>query len=239
MLSASLKAPKIPPRAPDQDPQARIRAMVDEHVGFVARILTKGGVPTSDLDDEIQRTFIVVTRRLHDVELGAERSFLFQVAVNLASHARRKLARRREILDDEPPERIEAHATPENLTDRKQMRKLLDEIVDGMDPALRAVFTLHEFEELNLSEISEVLALPRGTVASRLRRARAYIRKHIGAIELASDLGTEGARQIEKPELLRHDYTSLLGCALLKTGTAVPRTRATHRKTLAALGLAR
>lgn len=224
---------------PALNPHARIRALLDEHVGFVARTLTRAGVPSSELDDEIQRTFIVVARRLDDVEDGAERSFLFQVAVNLASHARRKMARRREILDDQPPERIEALATPEHLTDRKQMRQLLDDILEGMDPALRAVFRLHEFEELNLTEISLVLALPRGTVASRLRRARAHIRKHIGAIEVASDLETEGARKIEKPELLRHEYMSPLGHALLHVGASVPKTRMTYRKTLAALGLTR
>jgi RNA polymerase sigma-70 factor (ECF subfamily) len=239
MLSASPKASKIRASAPALDQHARMRAMVDQHEAFVARTLTKAGVPRSDLDDEIQRTFIVVARRMNDVEQGAERSFLFQVAVNLASHARRKLARRREILADRPPERVEALATPEHLTDRKQMRRLLDEILASMDATLRAVFTLHEIDELNLAEIGESLGLPRGTVASRLRRARAHIRQHIGAIELASDLGTEGARQIENPDLLRDESMSALGCALLDSGASVPRTRMTYRKTLAALGLPR
>ena len=77
--------------------------------------------------------------------------FLFQVAVNLASHWRRKLARRREVLDNRTPERVETIATPEHLTGRKQMRELLDDIVGGMDASLRTVFLLHEFEEMNLT----------------------------------------------------------------------------------------
>jgi RNA polymerase sigma-70 factor (ECF subfamily) len=239
MLRAVQKTSTVPALPPRHDPQRRIRAMVDEHVGFVARTLTRAGVPSSELDDEIQRTFIVVSRRLDDVENGAERSFLFQVAVNLASHARRKLARRREILEDQPPERIEALATPEHLTDRKQMRQLLDEILAGMDPALRAVFKLHEFDEMNLTEIGLFLAVPRGTVASRLRRAREHIRKHIGAIELAADLDSEGAHKMDKPELLRREHMSAFGHALLDSGAVVPKTRMTVRKTLAALGLAR
>jgi hypothetical protein len=40
--------------------QARIRWMVDEYLEFVARTLRKGGVPTADLDDEIQRGCIVL-----------------------------------------------------------------------------------------------------------------------------------------------------------------------------------
>ena len=37
-----------------------------------------------------------------------------------------------------------------------------------MDESLRVVFVLYEFEEMNMSEIADVLEIPRGTVASRL-----------------------------------------------------------------------
>jgi len=42
----------------------------------------------------------------------------------------------------------------------------------SMPDILREVITLYEIEELNLSEIADSLAIPEGTVASRLRRAR-------------------------------------------------------------------
>ena len=74
------------------DKQARIRWMVDEYLEFVARTLRKGGVPTSDLDDEIQRTFITVARRIDDVDMGAERQLPVsgggQSGVALAAQAR-------------------------------------------------------------------------------------------------------------------------------------------------------
>jgi RNA polymerase sigma-70 factor (ECF subfamily) len=211
--------------------------MVDEYVDFVARTLLKGGVPQAELDDEIQRTFITVARRLDDVDLGAERSFLFQVAVNLASHSRRKLARRREVLEDSPPERIEALATPEHLTGRKQMRELLDEIIAGLDDGMRVVFQLHEFEEMNLTEIAAYLRVPRGTVASRLRRARAYIRQHLRAVELAWDLGADTGKAVETPAPLRRQTLSALGHALLDTGAFMQTSAAMHARTLAVLGL--
>jgi RNA polymerase sigma-70 factor (ECF subfamily) len=232
-FSAKAAAVAAPP-----DREARIRWMVDEYVGFVARTLRKAGVPASELDDEIQRTFITVSRRLDDVDLGAERSFLFQVAVNLASHSRRKMARRREVLDDCPPERVESLSTPEHLTGRKEMRELLDEILEGMDASMRTVFLLHEFEEMNLTEIAAHLRVPRGTVASRLRRARAQIRQHLRAIELAWDLGTTPTKRVETPALLRRDKSSPLGRALLETGIFTPASSVMRSRTLAALGLA-
>ena len=187
------------------DNPSRMRSLVDEHYGFVARTLRKAGVPPSELDDEVQRTFITLARRIADVRLGAERSFLFQVAINTAAHARRDL----------------------------------DRIVDSMDESLRVVFTLNAFEGMDLAEIATVLGLPRGTAASRLRRARAYIREHVTAIEIADELGAPGAGEIEGPPLLRREKKpTALRRALLEIGVSVPTTASASAKTLAVLGLA-
>lgn len=222
------------------DDPSRMRLLVDEHYGFVERTLRKAGVPPSELDDEVQRTFITLARRIADVRLGAERSFLFQVAINTAAHARRDLARRREVLPgDLTPERIEALATPEYLTQRKQLRGHLDEIVADMDESLRTVFTLHSFEGMDLVEIAALLGLPRGTAASRLRRARTYIREHARAVEIVDELGAPGAGQIEGPPLLRRDKKpTALRRALLETGISLPASTSASAKTRAVLGLA-
>lgn len=217
--------------------QSRMRAIVNENTRFVAHTLYKAGVPQSELDDVIQRTFIAVAGRLQDVQLGSERGFLFQVAINMASHARRNLARRREVCTDELPDDVHVYATPENLTERKQMRELLDDIAGEMDEASRSVFTLYELEGMSTSEIAVSLGIPAGTVASRLRRARTHFRRHVLAIELACDLGTKGAKRIDGPTLLRQTQWSPLGRALLDAGAFTPRPATTRARTLAALGL--
>jgi RNA polymerase sigma-70 factor (ECF subfamily) len=171
------------PRDPATERNARLRRLVDSHIDFVARVLRNSGTPQAEVDDEVQRTFIVAARRLDDMRVGAEKSFLFRIALNLAAHARRTLARRREVSADQAPEQIERFATPEALTDQKRMRELLDRVLDQMDESLRATFVLHEFEEMSTSEIAELLGIPRGTVASRLRRARIEFRERVGAIE--------------------------------------------------------
>ena len=51
---------------------------------------------------------------------------------------------------------------------------MLDAVLEGMPLDLRAVFILYELEEHTMSEIAVLLALAPGTVASRLRRARAH-----------------------------------------------------------------
>jgi RNA polymerase sigma-70 factor (ECF subfamily) len=160
----------------------RLRGLVDLHIDFVARVLRNSGTPQAEIDDEVQRTFIVAARRLDDIRPGAEKSFLFRIAFNLAAHARRTAARRREVSADQAPEQVERFATPEALTDQKRMRELLDGVLEKMEEPLRAAFVLHEFEEMSTAEIADALGIPRGTVASRLRRARAEFRERVAAI---------------------------------------------------------
>ncbi len=157
--------------------------MVDGHIDFVARVLRNAGVPESQLDDDIQRTFITIARRLDDIRPGAEKSFLLRTALHVAAHARRTLARRREVAAEEFPTLIEELATPEKLTSQKGVRILLDRILDEMPEDLRTVFVLYEFEELSMAEIASVVGVPQGTVASRLRRARAEFRERVLVLE--------------------------------------------------------
>src|SRR5678816_1934255 len=100
------------------DREARLRWMVDEYIDFVARVLRNAGTPAAESDDDVQRTFIAAARRLDDVRPGAERSFLLQTALYVAAHARRTVARRREVAAEEAPEQIDPALTPEQLTDQ-------------------------------------------------------------------------------------------------------------------------
>ena len=86
--------PAVAARDPARDPvivtrdrDARLRSMVDRYLDFVARVLKNAGTPDAEIDDEVQRTFITAARRLDDVRPGAEKGFLFKIALNLAARA--------------------------------------------------------------------------------------------------------------------------------------------------------
>jgi len=156
--------------------------MVDRYLDFVARVLRNAGTPEAEVDDDVQRTFIAVANRLDDVRPDAEKSFLLQTALRMAAHARRTLARRREVHDSDAQLRIQAPLQPEQMLDQKRSRELLDEVLDQMSVELRTVFVLYELEELSMTEIASTLRIPQGTVASRLRRARADFRDRVRAL---------------------------------------------------------
>ena len=162
--------------------ETRLRGLVDRYVDFVARVLRNAGTPEAEVDDDVQRTFIAVSNRLDDVRPEAEKSFLLQTALRMAAHARRTLARRREVHDSDAQLRIQVPVQPEQLLDQKRARELLDEVLETMSPDLRMVFVLYELEELSMIEIAAALEIPAGTVASRLRRARADFRDRVRAL---------------------------------------------------------
>jgi RNA polymerase sigma-70 factor (ECF subfamily) len=168
-------------QASSGDRDRLLRGWVDQHLDFVARVLRNAGTPAAEVDDAVQRVFIVAARRFADVAPGSERGFLLGIALNEAAHARRSAARRREVPQSELPERVDG-ATPEQLTGLKRDRQLLELLLDQLEPDLRTVFVLFEFEELTMAEIKNALGIPAGTVASRLRRAREQFRLRLAAL---------------------------------------------------------
>jgi RNA polymerase sigma-70 factor (ECF subfamily) len=162
-----------PPRAELSTSGARrVRAMVDDHHAFVWRSLVRLGVPRSDAEDAVQQVFHVASRRVDDIDAGRERAFLYGTAIRVASRARRTEARRREVMDGEPIELLDAAPLPDEVLDRARARALLDRVLESMPTEVRAVFVLYEIEQLTMVEIAELVGAPQGTVASRLRRAR-------------------------------------------------------------------
>ena len=81
------------PRADARDDTARLAAAVRANYPFLWRSLRRLGLQAADVDDAAQQVLSVFARRLRDVEVGAERAFLFQTAVRVASDARRAHAR--------------------------------------------------------------------------------------------------------------------------------------------------
>lgn len=149
-----------------------LRLLLDLHHEEIWRVVRRLGVPDRFADDVAQQVFIVASSKLRLMEKGRERAFLFSVAVRLAANFRRVAGRRKEHavvdLDEHASEAPDAGA----LIDAKRARVLLDEVLDSLPQDLRTVLVLFELEELRLEDISRVLGIPRGTAASRLRRAR-------------------------------------------------------------------
>ncbi|MCK6587739.1 MAG: sigma-70 family RNA polymerase sigma factor [Polyangiaceae bacterium] len=152
--------------------KARLRAIIDQYFDVIWRSLRRLGVPPTEMDDCMQQVFLVASRKLPSIAAGSEQAFLLGAALRVASNARRSHERRREVLEGDAVERFDPSPLPDDLTDQKRLREVLDEVLDAMPMDLRSVFVLFEIEELSTQEIAVLLGIPAGTAASRLRRAR-------------------------------------------------------------------
>jgi RNA polymerase sigma-70 factor, ECF subfamily len=148
--------------------------MVSTHFDFVWRSLRRSGLPPHAADDAAQQVFLVASRRIADIRQGAERAFLFNTALRVGADAKRSFASKSERLDDtgDLAQVQDSAPSPEERADRSRALHLLDAVLAELPEELRTVLTLFEIEELEAKEIAEILSIPTGTVASRLRRAR-------------------------------------------------------------------
>lgn len=147
-------------------------ALFDANADFVWRSVRRLGVPEASADDATQQVFMIAQQKITSIRAGQERAFLFRVAMNVAMHARRSVARRREVFGQDDDDLASPAPAPDAALDQRRARALLDEVLDALDLELRTVFVLCELEELSMNEVATMLEVPQGTVASRLRRAR-------------------------------------------------------------------
>jgi RNA polymerase sigma-70 factor (ECF subfamily) len=162
-----------------EEPRVRLSRALTDHYDFVWRSLRRLGVPEADAEDVAQEVFMTLSHRLSDVVAGCERAFLYRTAVNHAAHVHRSRARRREVSEPALDEAPSSARTPEDLLAGARARALCHELLDELSLEQRAVFVLYELEEMTMNEIAEMLELPMGTVASRLRRGRDAFEKRL------------------------------------------------------------
>jgi RNA polymerase sigma-70 factor (ECF subfamily) len=145
-----------------------------ENAQFVWRTLARLGVPESALADATQEVFLVAYRRLGDFEgRSSIRTWLFGIAMRVASHSGRQARRRpTEPLTDTLPAEHEHGEAPFEQAARSEAVKALYALLATLSPAQRAVFVLVELEQMSVPEAAEAIGANLNTVTSRLRVAR-------------------------------------------------------------------
>lgn len=172
-------------RAIPVDRDRAFRSLYDAHVAFVWRNLRRLGVPDADVDDKVQEVFVVAHRRWSDfVERGhGPRAWLFQIALRVASDARRH--KRRHPIDPDggiAQDRVSVDAPQTAEVARKEAIDLLDRALASIDIGRRAVLVLHEIEQMTAPEIAKTLEIPLNTVYSRLRVARVELEREVARL---------------------------------------------------------
>jgi RNA polymerase sigma-70 factor (ECF subfamily) len=160
--------------------QARLRSAYRQNYAGVCRFLRRMRVTADRTDDAAQQVFLIAVEALPRIAAGSERAFLYETAFRLAHGMRRRGEREIPSLGLEfDPSPV---PSPDQLTDQKRAREVLDTFVVELDADTRNVFVLTEFDGFTMPEIADLLDVPLGTATSRLRRAREKIHSMVSKI---------------------------------------------------------
>ena len=144
--------------------------------------------------ETLQDTFLTVYRKLAQFDgRSAFTTWLYRIVANHCKmkHRRRKLDTLMESLDEPPiahdhrdDEREREFAAPEEDTPiekllTRELQRVLDQAIQKLPLDYRTVFVLRDVEGLSTKETAGVVKISEEAVKSRLRRARAFLRREI------------------------------------------------------------
>ncbi len=132
------------------------------------------------MDDVLQAAYLNAYRNVGRFRAEADfATWLHRIVINACHDWLRGVGRRSEVSLDELPE-VEA---PGSFEDRLALGGELSAALQNLPPDHRAAVILVDGEGLSYAEAAAVLDVERGTVASRLSRARAALRRDLGLAE--------------------------------------------------------
>lgn len=133
----------------------------------------------STAEDLLQEIFIKVFTHLGDIRTTQTfTGWVYRIALNTCySHLRGK---RVELQKNVPLAEVEGtlHEVQENSSAR-DVRKPLDDAIDGLPRRLKEIFLLHDVQGFKHGEIARMLGLSVGTSKSQLFKARQRIREFL------------------------------------------------------------
>lgn len=157
------------------DPVTQFRELYEREYLAVFRSVRAIVLDPSAAEDLTQEAFVKAYRARHGYRPTAPvGAWLHRIAVNTAlSHLRRqKLARLLPVRLYTPP--------AGNEYDQADARSVVELALADLSPKLRAVVALHYYRGYTRDEIAAALGIPAGTVASRLAKAVATMRRRLG-----------------------------------------------------------
>jgi len=142
---------------------------------YVRRILF---VSVEDAEDILQEIFIKVYRNINSYDPKYKfSSWIYRIAHNegvsyLRSKKRKQISKNVSGGEDDIFEKIPSDIDIEGEYIKKDSQKTLAKALKKLDSKYREVLILRFFEEKEYNEISEILHIPSGTVASLINRGK-------------------------------------------------------------------
>lgn len=138
-----------------------------------------------DAEDIVQETYLKALRGFSSFRPGTNfRAWMFRILRNTFLSSRSKLDHRMTVgmdLEDDSVELAIEYETPDSILMRRSDADLLRKAIESLPSHSSEVLLLCDVEELTYQEIADILAIPIGTVMSRLSRARRALRTFLAS----------------------------------------------------------
>ncbi|HEY3226945.1 MAG TPA: sigma-70 family RNA polymerase sigma factor [Planctomycetota bacterium] len=158
--------------------------LVERHQDRIYTAVLRFCGDPEDARDIVQRAFINAWRRLEAFKGDcAFSTWMYRIAFNESVSFRREGGRRKLVpiqgRDEEPVAEPVDDRRPSERMEVEEGRRKVQEALNLLDPGERKILILKELEERSYDEIAEILEIPKGTVRSRLFRAREALREKL------------------------------------------------------------
>ncbi|GAB4218710.1 MAG: RNA polymerase sigma factor [Candidatus Microgenomates bacterium] len=128
-----------------------------------------------ELDDIVQEIFIKVFINLNSFDTKKKFSaWFFRIAHNQVVNFFKKYKKTLSIRDDL---KIIDDKNIEEDFEKKELKEILKKCIDEISLDYKEIILLYYFQDLSYEEISDVLKIPAGTVATKLSRAKKILKK--------------------------------------------------------------
>lgn len=137
--------------------------------------------------DAVQEALI--TLWLHPPAHTEERAWLVRTVVHRSLHQRRTRQRRQHWEGKAVDAQLEdcPICNPQRELEQREVAIILERALQALPDSYRLAFVMREIEGWQYELIARHLDIPVGTVRSRLNRARAALRVHVGAALFGDD----------------------------------------------------
>ena len=170
------------------DPAA-FEALMRRYNGTLFRVARAILKDDSEAEDALQEAYLEAYRHIGQFR-GESRlgTWLTRIAINQALMRLRMQKRDRVVVSlgsGSPADRTSLAAnvaapsseSPQGAMLRAEIRRIVEQKIDELPVAFRAVFVMREVEDMTVDETAECLSIPAATVRTRLFRARALLRE--------------------------------------------------------------
>ncbi len=149
--------------------------LVDRFSGPLFRIAYSMVGNSADAEDVVQETFAAAFSGIERFRGESSlKTWLTQILVRQSARLHRSRGRRWTLPIDETQ-----HASGDEAAAADSRMDVI-QMLQTLSPEHREVIVLRELQSMSYEEMSEALKIPRGTVESRLHRARTELREKFG-----------------------------------------------------------